>query len=290
MANGMTTDGTLTTAAPPPAGPARNEDGAGSGLGRMVDARMRGAVAAEWTKLWSLRSTWWGLAAAFVLMGAMSMMLAGSVVSNNTNDLANDDQGVASVSGIAVNAMDMVQFVVLALVMLMITGEYSTGSVRSTLQCTPSRARMLLSKAVVAVAVMLPTGILMGLLGTAVAAPMLGEWGRFSAGDAAWHVTGCGVYLALISVFVLGIGTLLRSTAATLTTAFLSLLVLPIMLGSTSVTPLKRISDSLPSSAGRHYMNDDAHPYPALAGLAILLAWTAAGLFAGHTVLRKRDA
>ncbi|MQY05591.1 ABC transporter permease [Actinomadura macrotermitis] len=252
---------------------------------------LRGAVAAEWTKLWSLRSTWWSLAGTPALMGLMCLILGSSVASDNTNEITTDDQGVVSVSGVAVGAVDLVQFVPLTLAILMITSEYATGGVRGTLQCVPPRGRMLLAKAAVAAAALFPLGVLSGLLGTAVAGFALGEWGRFSAADTAFDALAIGGYLVLISVFALGLGTLLRSTAGTLTTAFLLVMAVPILLDGTDAPLLEHVADALPSAAGRIFMGgaDDAS-YPQAVGLLILAAWTAASLWAARTTLRHRDA
>ncbi|MEU8306312.1 ABC transporter permease [Actinomadura sp. NPDC048955] len=260
----------------------RRRGGAGGGW--------RGAVAAEWTKLWSLRSTWWGLAAAVALMAAMAFTLATSTVSNNTNAVPGDDMGVVSASGAAVGALDMVQFVVLAVAILMITGEYATGGIRATLQCVPPRGRMLGAKAVVVAAVTFPLGVALNAAGTAVADPVLGRWGRLGAGEFAADALQSGAYLALAGVLVLGIGAVLRSTAASLTAVFLFLMVVPMLLGGGDESGLARkVSDSMPSSAGRYFMSGDG-PYPQAAGLAILVAWTAAAVFGAVVVLRRRDA
>jgi hypothetical protein len=98
------------------------------------------------------------------------------------------------------------------------------------------------------------------------------------------------VYLALVSVLVLAVGAMLRGTAASQTTAFLFLLVVPMLLGGGDESGLaRRMSDSMPSSAGRFFMSGDG-PYPQAVGLAILVAWTAAVLCGGVVLLRRRDA
>ncbi|NEA29114.1 ABC transporter permease subunit [Actinomadura bangladeshensis] len=251
---------------------------------------MPGALAAEWTKLWSIRSTWWGLACAFLLTALMSVILAQGTVANNTHPPAGEaPPGVVSVSGTATGSVDMVQFVVLALAILMITGEYATGSIRATLQWVPPRARLLSAKAAVAMAVVFPVGVALALTGTAAAYPMLGKWGRLDAGDVVRDALLTGVYLAVMSAFILGVAAMLRSTAATITTAFLFVLVLPITLVNGPSELMKDIADGLPSTAGRHLLGGDG-PYPAAVALLILAAWTAAALWGGITVLRRRDA
>ncbi|MGH3240289.1 MAG: hypothetical protein ACRDNL_07900 [Spirillospora sp.] len=250
---------------------------------------VQGALASEWTKLWTIRSTYWGLAGALLLMVGMSLVMGLVTVSNNTEEYVQERPGVVSVSDMATSSLDMVQFVVLALAILMVTGEYATGSIRATLQWIPPRGRMLSAKAAIAAVVIFPFGVLLGLAGTAVAYPALGEWGRLDAGDVVHDALMTGLYLAVLSVLILGVGTMLRSTAATLTTAFLFVMVLPVMLVNSHSTLLKHIADALPSTAGRHLLNGDG-PYPAPIALAILAAWTVAALWGGVTVLRHRDA
>lgn len=92
-----------------------------------------------------------------------------------------------------------------------------------------------------------------------------------------------------MSVFVLGVAAMLRSTAATITTAFLFIMVLPVTLANSRSDLMKDVADALPSSAGHHLLAGDG-PYPAAAALAILAAWTAAALWGGITILRHRDA
>jgi len=250
-----------------------------------------GALAAEWTKLWSIRSTWWGLACSVPVMALMSLIMAQDIVTDNTDPALADRPGVVSVSGTgtAGGSVDMVQFVILALAALMITGEYATGSIRATLQWVPPRARMLSAKAAVAVAVMFPVGVVLALVGTASAYPVLGKWGRLDAGDVVHDALMTGVYLAVMSAFVLGVAAMLRSTAATITATFLFLMVLPVTLANSRSDLMKDIADGLPSAAGRHLLAGDG-PYPAAAALAILAVWTAAALWGGVTVLRHRDA
>ncbi|WP_067487864.1 ABC transporter permease [Actinomadura hibisca] len=257
---------------------------------RPRDGGLPGAVAAEWTKLWSLRSTWWTLAGAFALCGLMTSILATDTVHDNTNELTQDDPGVLVTSDLVVAAIDIVQFVVLGLAILTITGEYATGSIRTTLQAVPPRGRVLAAKAAVVTAVVFPLGVLLGLTGTAVASVLMGEWGRTTLAQTLGDSLAIGAYLALISVFMLGVGALLRSTAATLTLSFLLLMALPMLLTNAGVPLVRHVGDALPSAAGRYFMNGEDSPYAPAAGLAILVAWAVAATVAARTSMRRRDA
>ncbi|MBE1488180.1 ABC transporter permease [Plantactinospora soyae] len=249
-----------------------------------------GTIASEWTKLWSVRSVWWSLLASVLLMAATAGQLAIYVENGNTNDEPGDEQGVVAVGRIAIDAVELTQFAVIALALLVITAEYSTGTIRPTLQWTPSRWRLLLAKTSVVAGVTFCLGVLLGGLGAAVAAPVLGQWGRFDAARTLGDVVGLGAYLALISVFTLGLGAALRGAVGTLVTVFLVLVIVPTTLRLPDLAALNSIADALPGSAGLHFLRADPDPYPPAVGLLLLLGWALAALLAGHTVLRRRDA
>ncbi|MEV4259303.1 hypothetical protein AB0J52_39605 [Spirillospora sp. NPDC049652] len=250
---------------------------------------MRNAVASEWTKLWSLRSTWWALAFSVGLMAVVTFSIGTSVADANTHPGRGNPQGVVSVSSTAIGAVDLVQFLPVAIAILMMTSEYASGTIRTTLTWVPLRGRVLAAKALVITAVVVPLGVVLGVTGTAAAALGIGEWGRFSLADATSDTLAFALYLGFVCVFALGLAALLRSTAGTLTTAFLGLLALPmLLLGPAATRPL---AESLPSSAGRTFMGiAEDPPYRGSVGLLVLVAWTVAAVVVGRFVLARRDA
>ncbi|MFG1952065.1 ABC transporter permease [Micromonospora sp. NPDC048830] len=260
------------------------------GLTGGLSGGLRGAVASEWTKLWSVRSVWWNLLASALLMAAAAGQEAIYVVNENTNTDPADDPGVTALGAVAISSVLLAQFTVIALAMLVITAEYATGTIRATLQWTPSRGRVLLAKTAVVAAVTFVVGALLGALGSAVADPVLGEWGRFPVAETVGDVLAVATYLALISVFTLGVGTALRSAVGTLTTVFMIIMVVPTALGVLDNEFVNRIVDGLPGVAGYHFMRGGSDPYPPAVGLALLVAWAVAAMLAGYAALRSRDA
>lgn len=251
---------------------------------------LTGAVASEWTKLWSVRSVWWALLASVLLMTATSAQLAIYVQNANTDTDPTNDRGVVTLGRIAVDSLELTQFAVLAMAMLVITAEYASGTIRATLQWTPRRSHVILAKAAVVGGVTLVLGVLLGVLGAVVAAPILGDWGRFDLPRTVGDAVGVGVYLALTSVLTLGVGATTRSAVATLTSVFLILTVVPATLRLPGVTLLDRVADALPGSAGLHFLRGETDPYPPVVGLVVLVGWVLVAMLAGHTVLRRRDA
>jgi ABC-2 type transport system permease protein len=168
------------------------------------------------------------------------------------------------------------------------TSEYATRSVAVTLACTPSRTRLLLAKAAVVGAAVFAAGLVIAALGVAASAPLLGDYGVVAAGQIAARILAMGADQALIAVLALGLGTLIRRSAGTLTVLFVLLLVAPQVLQElASVLDagfLATAADYTPAPAGDRLMTGE----PAF-GL-VLAAWAAGAVAAGVLALRARDA
>jgi ABC-2 type transport system permease protein len=248
------------------------------------------AIASEWTKVWTVRSTWWNLIGACALMGLVALQMSIYVANGNTNDDPADDEGVVGIGLMAIQSVDFAQFPLIALAMLLITAEYASGAIRTTLQCTPRHGPMLLSKAVVAFVVCGAGGVVLAVLGSIVGAVMLGRWGSFAPLEWTGDMLSVGCYMALIGVFALGIGAALRSSVGTLVTVFLIVVMLPMLLGSSGIDVLEDIAAVMPGPAGTSFMRRESDVYPDWAGLPILTAWAFAAAATGYSVMRRRDA
>ena len=234
---------------------------------------LRAAVAAEWTKLWTTRTVWWALAAALALMGASAGQYA--IYAEN-----GDLDRPASAATVAVLALSFAQLAFVALAMLAMTSEFSTGTIRATLTWVPSRGRLLLAKCAVVAAVTFVAGALTGLLGALVAASLMDD-----RGDVLGAAVRIGAYLALLGVFAVGLGAALRGPVVTLVVLLMLVVVVPPLLQVPDVAVLNAIADATPGEAGADFLLDDN-----LAGLAIVAAWAAAAFVAGRRLLSTRDA
>jgi ABC-2 type transport system permease protein len=94
------------------------------------------AARAEWARLWTLRSTWWAL-----LAGAALMLFIGGVAGPG-----NEGGAAAPIWHAAQIALIPGQFAFLLIVLLAVTGEYTTGTIRSTLQWVPRRGVVLATR------------------------------------------------------------------------------------------------------------------------------------------------
>ncbi|MEC3982618.1 ABC transporter permease [Amycolatopsis sp. H20-H5] len=251
---------------------------------------LSGAISSETTKLFSVRSTWWCLIAGAGLMLAYAGLL-GAVQHVGAE---HPDSAHRIVSG---GAFHLAQFAVVALATLFVTSEYASGSIRSTLQWVPVRHRMLAAKAAVLVPVLFGYGVLLAAAGIALAGPLVAGHGLpTTAGNVLATAAGMGAYFALLGLLCLGLGTALRSTAGTIVTVFVLLLMIPMFTGSLGA---EQLVDYFPGFAGVNAMTEPGvpnavfgavSPYAPWVGVAPAAAWASAGLLAGAAVLRRRDA
>lgn len=171
--------------------------------------------------------------------------------------------------------------------MLVITSEYSTGSIRSTVQWVPLRRRVVLAKTAIVAPVAFVTGCLLAIVGTLVAASLLGEWGEYDTGAVVADVLSIGLYLALASVFTVGIGAVVRSAVGTLTTVFMLLTLLPLSLSTAGGELAAKVGAVLPGGAGINFLNDVTDPFSPAASVGILAGWT--GFWGAAADLRSGD-
>jgi ABC-2 type transport system permease protein len=183
----------------------------------------------EWIKLRSVRSTWWAVGGAVMAM-AVAAGLDGTSMANEMKAAA-APTGSATYASLAISGVNFVQFIVPVPAMLLITSEYATRSITSSLQAVPARTRLLLGKAGIVAAFGFGLGTLLGVVGVAVGVPALAGYRDFSAGDTVRSVLAIGLYCGMISMVALGIGTFTRSSAATVSILFLVLLVASTLLG-----------------------------------------------------------
>jgi len=239
-------------------------------------------AAAEWVKLWTVRATWWCLASSLALMGSTAFLLGNDFA----YDLEHPDQQavrdttdtVQSIVEPAAASVALAQFALIAMAMLVVTSEYSTGSIRATLRAVPIRGRVLLAKAWVAAAVAFAAGLVLAAAGLFAARLGLRDYAVVDAGDAVAVALRMAAYLALVAVFSVGMGAALRSAVGTLSA------VLVLLVGLSMLIP-EPVADYLPGVAGGTFVADG----DASAAL-IMMAWTGAVLAAGYAVLRRRDA
>ena len=248
-----------------------------------------GAVAAEWTKFWSVRATWW------CLIAGTALMLGYSTLSGIAQHFDEDPQSANTIA--LGGGFYLAQFAVIALATLFVTSEYAGGGIRSTLLWTPVRPRVVLAKAAVLLPVLIAYGVALPCAGMALAAAVKNGHGLPTTLEGAFTTaSGMGGYFALLGLLCTGIGWALRSAAGTLVTVIVVLVPLPLIVASLGLPDLVPY---FPGIAGVNAMVEAGQPNPITmapapyapwVGLLICAAWAVAALLTGTAVVRRRDA
>jgi len=255
---------------------------------------------AEWIKFSAVRSTPWILGATVVLMVGIAALSAFSFsfLLDNPEETGGAQAlppGLDLAAQAAVSGYVMAQIVVAVLGVMVISGEYSTGQIRSTLAAVPKRLPVLGAKAIVVGVASFVTGVVGVALGALVTVPFLAR--HDATIDLAREGTlltllGAPLYLVAVALFSLGLGTMLRSTAGGIGVAVLVFFVLPLIWPNLSPDFFETTSPYLPSLAGERLIagaDAEAELTP-WQGYAVMLGWSAIALVGAAVLLKRRDA
>jgi ABC-2 type transport system permease protein len=248
-----------------------------------------GVIRSEWTKLWSVRSTRWSLLVAVVLTIGFPL-LASTVIATHwdQHDHANFNPLDPALIG-----SEIAQLAIGVLGVLVITAEYSTGMIRATLTAVPKRLPVLWAKALVfafvTFALMLPSVLIAFFASHAILKSHIAySWHHPGVARA---VIGAALYLTVVAVLTLALGTIVRNTAGGIATFAAIFFVLPPLLNVLPTSWNNAISPYLPTTAGSQILalHRDGNLAP-WTGFGLFCAYTAAALVVAAVVLKKRDA
>lgn len=255
-------------------------------------------VASEWTKLWSLRSTWWLLLIAVVLAIGLAAAI-GSSISSATADGADAGQGgpppevLADPTALVLSGTGLSSLVLGVLGALTMSGEYSTGTISATVTAVPRRWMVVVAKVVVLVAVAAPVSLAMSVVSVVVGSALLPDDLAVGLGDAGVleALVGSMGYLTAVTLLGLGLATILRSSAGTITLLVALVFVLPPLLGLIPWDWLATAADYFPSVAGGSLQaTGPAAVLSDLASALTLTGWVVIPLLLGTALLARRDA
>jgi ABC-2 type transport system permease protein len=247
----------------------------------------------EWTKIRSVASTVWTLSVAVVVTVALGMLIA-ALSKNEFDGMSARDKLSFDPTFISFAGMSLGQLAMIVFGVLVVSNEYSSGMIRSSLAAVPQRGTFLFSKLVVATGLALVVGLVTSFVAFFLGQAMLGEH-RASIGDEGVlrAVIGGGLYMTLIALFSMGVAAMLRSPMLSLGILMPFFFLISSILGNVSAT--EKIGRFLPDQAGSKIMQvvppvDDDTPYGPWGGLGIMVLWVLAALIGGYLVLKKRDA
>lgn len=258
---------------------------------------LAGVAHAEWVKLCTVRSTYWTLACAAAGMVGFGALLTAAFVRHyvtlSAAGRASFDPAAYSLSGFF-----LAQLAVAVLGVVVITSEYATGSIRSTLAAAPQRTLVLAAKAAVFAAAAGVVGVASSFAAFFAGQQLLAARGiEGHIGDLAAlrSVVGAGLYLAVLGLLALGLGVLIRRTAGAIAAVMGLIVIVPVLVQGLPQSWQDTITRYLPSAAGQAIIGRTKFTPagPVLApwsGFALFCGYAVAVLVAAAVVLNRRDA
>ena len=251
-------------------------------------------VSSEWTKLRSVRSTIWSLLATLGITIGFGALLCFAYVSRYDH-LSIRERLTFDPTAQSLRGLFLAQLAIGVLGVLVLTGEYSTGQIRSTFMAVPKRLPVLWAKAgtfaTVTFVLMLVAGLVSFLFSQSILtqhhvdttlghAPALRAW------------VGAALYLALLSVLAMSLGAIVRNTAGGIALFAGLLFVVPGLAAILPTSTQNAINPYLPSVAGTGILSGtrDAHTFSPWGGFALFCGYTLLALIVAAILMRRRDA
>ena len=263
---------------------------------------MSRTVLSEWTKLRTQRGAVVGL---FVMCALMVGMTAFFASETETNALSRGDDDVVQM-GLA--GIVFAQLAVVVVGASLITAEFGSGMIRTTLTATQRRLRVLAAKTLVLVLAVFPLALVSSAIAFMWAQALLHDRGYVAPAyppveltdpKAVRAVVGTALLFAAYALIALGIGALLRHSGATIATAS-GLLFLPFLfIGAFPEHIARRIQQLTPLAGMAIQSTTDrmlspfegrtGMPIGPWQGLGVAFAWALGALALGFVALRYRD-
>ncbi|MGH3416651.1 MAG: ABC transporter permease [Actinocrinis sp.] len=260
-------------------------------------ARRRGdftnVLRAELSKLYTVRSTYTVLLVGFAANLGFAILAAALIAPR----LSAHDRAQVDVVQLALAGLHLSQIAFGVLGVLVITGEYSSGMIHTTLAATPRRRVLLTAKALVYTGVTLiasTASTIAAYLVFQAALPARTLNGTaLSDPGVARAVLGGGLYLTVLGLLGFGLGVVLRSSAGAIATLFGLLFVPPLLLDLLPGSWKTTVGPYIPMQAGGQIYVAVRHEAAALApwtGLGVFCLYAAAVLLVGFALVNRRDA
>lgn len=250
-------------------------------------------IAAEWTKLRTIRSSYWTLGLMVVLTLGMSVWLA-LVLHSELNSTDGFDSSDFNQVGLLllIGLVFLSQVVAVLLGSMTITSEYGSGMIRTSLTTVSDRVRFALSKGLVLAGTIFVVAFVSAVVAIqAIGLPIVfGSQDNGPSSGASWRITLMGaLYVTLVSLIAYGLGLALRHTAAAISVTLGLIFVLPILGGL--IPHASFLSKYSPMGAGERALVLHGTPgdlSPGI-GLLVLALWAVAALVYGLITITTRD-
>ena len=285
-------EGPMTTTSPvtPTRGPADPAAGRHAGFA--------GLLRAEWTKIRSVRSTVWTLVIFVVVCIGFTALIAWLTETHwyGPRAASRDVRAISDPVGFILGTgVGLGQLAIGVLGVLVITSEYSSGVIRASLLAVPRRLPVLAAKAVVFAVLLLVVTEIVAFCSFFVGSAILHAHVpvSLSGSGVTRAVAGAGLYLTVLGLLALAIGTMIRHTAGAISTIIGIVFVLPILSGLLPSSWGAHINAYLPEQAGTlitHTHEQSGDLLSPWQGFGVLCIWTVLALAAAAYLLERRDA
>jgi ABC-2 type transport system permease protein len=241
----------------------------------------RALLRSEWTKLRSVRATWWCSGLYVLVVGGAGWLAAAGTDSAS--------RAVVAVQT-ALTGFGLGQLLLVVLGVLAVTAEFASGSILVSLTGVPRRTRLLTAKTAVVTAWCLLLSALLAVVCALAARTLTAVPGGVQPTDPdVLRILGLQVASAgLVGVLSVALGAVLRSTAGAVGLGMALVFVLPPVLALVGGTIASRVSQGLPAlRVGADAFLAVSTPWPV--GMAILAAWAVGSWVVGAVLLERRD-
>jgi ABC-type transport system involved in multi-copper enzyme maturation permease subunit len=288
-------------------------------------AGLKGALASEFTKLRSVRSTYWTLGALFIVSVGLGIAITAGTAANFANNPGNKagfDATQASLGAF----FELGQLIIAVLGAMVITSEYSTGMIRTSLTAQPRRGVVYAAKAIVFTAVTLVISIVTAFIAFFVGQAIYSSKGvsaslfhtvtipasanvncnpggctaTFSGTDVITASTvltaiiGTALFVTIVALIAFGVGSIVRHTAGTIAIVIAFLFIVPILEQTLPNDWRWDIMRFLPDAATRVISvtvgGTNIHLWSAWPQLGVTAVWAVVLVGIGAYLFRKRDA
>jgi ABC-2 type transport system permease protein len=262
-------------------------------------ASVAGTLRSEFTKIRSVRSTYWALFLVVAAGVAWSIAYCAGEASKWPQMSAQDKFGFDPTQSSVVGLALLGQLVIVVLGTLTLTSEYSTGMIRASLTVMPRRGVLYGAKAAVFAAVALVVALVASFVSFFVGQALLSSTHvstTLSQPNVLRAVIGTALYLVLCGLFAFGLGAILRSTAGAMTAAYGFLFLVPQLAKALPGSWYADMDRWLPGGdvvnaiTNTQSVNASQHLFSASGEFAVFGAYTLAVLVAGALLFRRRDA
>jgi len=286
-------------------------------------AGLAGTIRSEFTKLRSVRSTYWTIA-ALVIVSVGFAAIAGFAIANNLHNNPANKAGMDATQASLGGFFELGQLIIAVLGALTITSEYSTGMIRTSLTAMPRRGTVYAAKLLVFSTVTLVVSLITSFIaffvgqaamsGSGVSASLFhsitipanavqnGPQNNvtfsgtivISPGTVLTAIIGTALFVTVVALIAFGLGSIIRHTAGAITSAIGLMFVIPVIVQLLPNTWRWDVMRFFPDAAGRVLSvtvgQQNPHLWSAWPQFGVTLVYAAVLLGVGAYLFRTRDA